>query len=196
MDNVKILLLIILATLALELAILFPLSTFLPVSETTRATLQHTFGAIDVWMLMAMVLAAPFFEEHIFRGVMLDGLLKNYNPVLAIIVSSLLFGVMHVNPIQFFSASIGGLFLGWIYYRSRSLSYCMLIHFVVNLLGYFIIRHFGLDELLDLSVAELFGGTTNAIVFITGGAVVFVGCIYLLNKELKLVYKRSDIRSA
>ena len=36
-------------------------------------------------------------EESTFRGYILDSFLKNYEPLLAVIVSSLLFGIYHVN---------------------------------------------------------------------------------------------------
>lgn len=45
-----------------------------------------------------MVIAAPVLEELIFRGMMLEGLLKKYSPVTSIIISSILFGVAHLNP--------------------------------------------------------------------------------------------------
>ena len=49
-------------------------------------------------MFIALVIAAPILEELIFRGIMLDGLLRIYSPTKAVIVSSLLFGLIHLNP--------------------------------------------------------------------------------------------------
>jgi len=48
-------------------------------------------------------------EESAFRGYILDSFLKNYKPLLAVLVSSLLFGIYHVN---FFDLN----FSWWTYY--------------------------------------------------------------------------------
>lgn len=48
------------------------------------------------------------------------------------LVSALIFGIVHGNPVQMFFASILGLVLGWVYYRTGSLLPCMLMHFINN----------------------------------------------------------------
>ncbi len=44
------------------------------------------------------------------RGIILEGFLNNYKPATAIIISSIMFGAMHLNIFQFVNATIGGLF--------------------------------------------------------------------------------------
>ena len=75
-------------------------------------------------------------EEILFRGIILEGLLHRYKPNAAIVFSSLLFSLAHFNPWQGLVTFFAGLFLGWIYTRTRSLVPCMLIHFVNNAQGY------------------------------------------------------------
>jgi len=48
-------------------------------------------------------------EESAFRGYILDSFLKNYKPLIAVLISSLLFGIYHVN---FFDLN----FSWWTYY--------------------------------------------------------------------------------
>jgi hypothetical protein len=64
---------------------------------------------------------------------MLDGLLSRYRPFTSILVSSLLFGLMHLNPRQFGPTFIAGCFLGWVYLRCRSVLACILIHITNNI---------------------------------------------------------------
>jgi membrane protease YdiL (CAAX protease family) len=49
-------------------------------------------------------------EEMLFRGVILGGFRGNYSMRKAIIISSFLFGIVHLNPWQFVSAFIIGVF--------------------------------------------------------------------------------------
>jgi len=79
-------------------------------------------------------------EEVLCRGLVLRALLNRWRPGLAIAVSSLVFGAMHLDPWQFFYATWLGLLLGWVYWRTRSLGLCVLLHAVHNLLGWIMIR--------------------------------------------------------
>jgi uncharacterized protein len=62
----------------------------------------------------------------------LRGFLQNYSPKKAIIWSSVLFGLLHLNPWQFIPAVVLGIFIGWIYWKTESLLPCIFIHFVAN----------------------------------------------------------------
>jgi uncharacterized protein len=82
-----------------------------------------------VWLL---VIIAPITEELLFRGIMLRGLLSRYRPINAVIITALLFALVHLNPWQFFSALFLGLVLGWFYVRSGSVTICIVGHAVYN----------------------------------------------------------------
>lgn len=71
--------------------------------------------------LIALVILAPIFEEFLFRGIVLRGLLFRYPKWRAILISALLFAFFHVNAYQIFGALATGLFLGWLYFRSKSI---------------------------------------------------------------------------
>ena len=75
-----------------------------------------------------------FTEELFFRGLILDGLNRNYSKRKAIIVSALIFGLVHINPWQFLSAFIGGLFMAWICIETKSIWLCIFMHFLHNML--------------------------------------------------------------
>ncbi|NEZ46571.1 CPBP family intramembrane metalloprotease [Clostridium niameyense] len=82
--------------------------------------------------LISMVLVAPIFEEIIFRGIILDGLLKKYRAINAIVISGLMFGVFHFNLTQGINAFFIGIILGIIYFSTNSLIPCMFMHFANN----------------------------------------------------------------
>lgn len=78
--------------------------------------------------LLTGAVAVPVLEELLFRGVVLNGLLRNQRPWVAIAQSALLFGLIHFNPAQSVNAALAGLLLGWLYYRTRSLALCIVLH--------------------------------------------------------------------
>lgn len=72
--------------------------------------------------LLSIALLAPILEEMLFRGSIEGHLLNTWqNPWGAIIVSSLVFGVVHMNPAQIPFAFLLGVMFGWLYYRTGSL---------------------------------------------------------------------------
>ncbi len=73
-------------------------------------------------------------EEYMFRGAIL-GSLKPYGEGFAIVMSSLLFGLLHGNFEQIPFAFLGGLFFGYIRVYTGSLIFPMILHFSNNLLA-------------------------------------------------------------
>ncbi len=56
---------------------------------------------------------APIFEEIIFRGIILKGMLNfNVNPTTAILINGFIFGCAHMNPWQFIGAGLLGIIFG------------------------------------------------------------------------------------
>lgn len=70
-------------------------------------------------------------EELIFRGVIMTGY-KSCGIVKAVIISSLFFAIMHLNPHQFFYALPAGIFFGALVYCTNSIFASMLAHFTLN----------------------------------------------------------------
>jgi membrane protease YdiL (CAAX protease family) len=120
-----------------------------PPAWITQAFSQlHDLASHPISGPLALVVIAPLTEELIFRGLILRGLLARTNPRRAIVISALLFALIHVNPWQFPTAFVAGLVLGWAYFRTGSLTLCMAGHALHNsiwLLGTglpFVIRGF------------------------------------------------------
>lgn len=112
---------------------------------------------------------APFVEELLFRGIILSGLLSNCTRNYAIIWSSILFGVSHLDPWQLPGTFAGGLVLAWWVIRTGSLLPALFGHtlynFIFTTMMHFDIPHFAVSD------------DPNVIVFnpwwwSTGGAVL------------------------
>lgn len=120
------------ALLILSLNILVePLTTMVPMNDTLIKLFQGMKGQPIPFFFMAVV-AAPILEEIMFRGIILDGFLKNYKPWQAILVSAFMFGAIHGNLAQGIGAFGIGIVLGWLYWKTNSIWPAILLHFVNN----------------------------------------------------------------
>ena len=84
--------------------------------------------------LLCAVIIAPVAEELFFRKALIDRL-SLYHPMDAILLSGLLFGLMHGNLTQFLYAFPLGVLLGIIYWRTKNIRYTILLHVAINTLG-------------------------------------------------------------
>jgi sodium transport system permease protein len=120
--------------LSLELSTVIPFPPLPP--EATRA-IQLMADRNQPWwlVLLAFAVAPAFCEELAFRGFVLSGFHRSGRAWLAIALSSVTFGIMHMFPQQVFNATLLGLVLGLIALRSGSLLPGIVFHFVYNTLG-------------------------------------------------------------
>lgn len=84
--------------------------------------------------LFTTILVAPVVEEYVFRKQLLDRC-GRYGERTAMVFSALAFGLFHMNFYQFFYAFGVGLILAYVYLRTGSLRYPILIHMIINFLG-------------------------------------------------------------
>jgi membrane protease YdiL (CAAX protease family) len=87
--------------------------------------------ALGIFFLTASV-AAPMFEEIIFRGFLLPSLTRYMSVWGAIVVSSLLFAIAHLSLSEVLPLATLGMVLGVVYTRSRNLLAPMLLHSLWN----------------------------------------------------------------
>jgi uncharacterized protein len=85
-------------------------------------------------MLLFGGLIAPIAEEVYFRGFLYDWMRARWNPWAGNIVSSILFGVAHLDLVVGLQAFLLGILLAWTYERSRSLWPAVIIHILNNAL--------------------------------------------------------------
>ncbi|MEB5927510.1 CPBP family intramembrane metalloprotease [Enterococcus faecalis] len=106
--------------------------------HTTTAndsTLIKLFSGVSpVLVVLLLGIAAPIMEEIVFRGGIIGYLVEN-NALLAILISSFLFGIIHgpTNFISFGMYFFMGIILSVSYYKTKDLRVSMSIHFLNNL---------------------------------------------------------------
>jgi membrane protease YdiL (CAAX protease family) len=112
------------------------LNLILPTSKMLTDVI-NTIAAepILIVSIIVMGIIPAITEELFFRGLIFDGLNRNYSQRKAIIISSLLFGIIHLNPWQFLTAFIIGLFLAVICIHTKSIALCIYIHLLNNTLS-------------------------------------------------------------
>lgn len=146
--------------------------------------------SFNVVGVLAIVVVGPIAEELLFRGAILGFLLKkrDLSYKYAILISALLFGLIHMNPAQIVYAFVLGMVLGRIYYQSGSLLLCIILHVLLN----------GLSTAITIcnpdaqSLGE-FVGTTATGWFLLGGAVIMIACGRLFNNLLKAPFWKEPV---
>lgn len=93
-------------------------------------TVPETVPGIILYFI-TMALAPAFIEEMVFRGVIMQSL-RRFGDIFALVASSLIFGIFHLNLIQMPYAFIVGLCIGYFVMRTGSLWVGVIIHFINN----------------------------------------------------------------
>nr|WP_321450188.1 CPBP family intramembrane glutamic endopeptidase [uncultured Carboxylicivirga sp.] len=97
-----------------------------------KSTYQLDYTIELSWFMVGAIVGAPIFEEFIFRGIILKGLLQKYSPMWAIALSTLLFALLHPTLAQLPSAIIFGALFGFAFYKTKSIGLTIVLHFVAN----------------------------------------------------------------
>jgi uncharacterized protein len=87
--------------------------------------------ALTIFLVTASV-AAPVFEELIFRGFLLPSLTRYLSVTTSIFVSGTLFAIAHLSLAEFLPLATLGIILGVVYTRSRNILAPMLLHSLWN----------------------------------------------------------------
>ena len=128
-------------------------------------------------------LLAPLTEEMVFRGAVLRSLLQwKQNPWVGIVISAILFALIHMNPVQMPHAFLVGLLLGWMYYRTDSIIPGVVYHWVNNTVAYVM---YNLYPDPDMTLMDLFGSQRAIMMALVFSLCIFLPSLYQLNMRLK-----------
>lgn len=90
----------------------------------------------DHWLyFFSSFVLIPLAEELMFRAFVLEGFAKHVRPAIAILLSSIIFGLLHGISVQIGYALICGLFLGAVYMVCDNILASYLVHATFNLFG-------------------------------------------------------------
>lgn len=137
----------------------------------------------EPWGMLAIAIGAPIGEEIMFRwGIMGHLLRRNISVPTAILVSAVLFGLMHMNPAQVFFAAAMGIMLGILYWRSGNILWPIILHVLNNSVACLQVWLLG-DKVKEYSLVDTFGGNTMAwyAIGILSTLSISVLCYYALN---------------
>jgi uncharacterized protein len=109
-----------------------------PVIPDFMLQVYDTAGNAMPFLWLALIVAAPFSEEFVFRGFLFTGLKHSRLGGLgAVIITSLLWAAIHLQYDLYGIATIfvGGIFLGWVRLKTDSIWLCIILHGMMNLIA-------------------------------------------------------------
>ena len=158
------------------------LPEFIKLEDAMRA-----FSYWPWWLAVLIIGVGPALgEELMCRAFLGRGFLGRYGVTGGILLSSLFFGVMHLEPRQVAYASVIGIYLHFVYWTTRSLWMPMLLHFLNNSLSVLAGSTDGrrLPLVHDLEVAA---GNQPLILGIGALALLVVVCYALYQSRARVV---------
>ena len=137
----------------LYVILLFPLVTF--VNSLSMLFVDNTIAGISdqilsftMWqMLLSIGLFGPFVEEFVFRGFFLQSYQRTGRIVASILLSSVLFGLIHMNFNQFAYAAVMGIMLSLLVEATGSVLTSFIAHAFFNSLE--VVMMYATSDLMD-----------------------------------------------
>ncbi len=109
--------------------------SFFP-EDAEKIGIKYEAMSKGVLGLLSCAILAPISEEILFRGILLRSMLKmRWHPWVAIPISALIFSAWHGTALQTVDILPFGIIIGWVYWRTKSLLPCIVIHMVNNALA-------------------------------------------------------------
>ena len=100
----------------------------------------------------------------------------------AIIISALVFGIVHFNPWQFIGAFLLGIVLGVVYFKTKSLLMSIFLHFFNNTIVVVMMKFFYTESFSELlNIPEY--------VVLLAGIVIFAIFYYLFMYRNRIYYR-------
>ena len=103
--------------------------------EWLDSIMGTTVGENDIAGYLSVMLIAPISEEIAFRGVMLKKLKESFGFVGCVTVTTVLFGIMHLNPMQSIYVLPMGVMFAYVAYKYDSVIPAIIAHILNNCVG-------------------------------------------------------------
>lgn len=111
----------------------------LDVSGPARELTDQAHGAGVLLLILIVVVGAPVFEELFFRGFALSAFESRWSPTTALIASSILFGFVHFQPLQFPALVLFGFIAGKLAQRDEHIGRSVWAHVGFNAYAVFVL---------------------------------------------------------
>lgn len=107
------------------------LASLLSGGESENTVINTLITGNNVLSMIMVAVLAPIFEELVFRKLIIDRT-RRYGEAIAILYSSLAFGIFHCNLYQLFYAFAIGILLGYVYVRTGNVILTIIMHMIMN----------------------------------------------------------------
>ena len=91
--------------------------------------------------IISSAIVGPILEEYLFRYYLYNKLKEFNSSEKTIILNSLIFGIIHIKPLNILYASILGLVINLIYRKYQNIYYCQFIHMGANFIAIFLTKY-------------------------------------------------------
>ena len=121
--------------------IVFPFLTPATSNQIALNELTEMTGRQELpYLLLIVCLLGPITEELVYRGVLMNTFLKDSPWYGDVLLSACVFGYVHVSsgltPLAFFTYASGGAIVAFLYRKTHSLYYPILLHIMINILAF------------------------------------------------------------
>ncbi|HWP48276.1 MAG TPA: type II CAAX endopeptidase family protein [Candidatus Limnocylindrales bacterium] len=89
-------------------------------------------GLSLIWGVLLLAVLPGICEEMLFRGFILSGFLKGFHRETAVILTGILFGIIHLDIYRFIPTSLLGILFGYLVLKTGSILTAMLAHTTNN----------------------------------------------------------------
>ena len=108
--------------------------------DTAKQALDEADGSIVATIFLVGIIG-PMAEEIFFRGFVLPGLMKKFGIIWALVISSAVFGLFHIDLGAIVPTFALGLALGWVYIKTGSIWPAMFAHGMHNTVAVLIAKY-------------------------------------------------------
>lgn len=165
---------------------------------SSTSTTTFNYGMLIKEFILSCILPG-FCEEFLHRGIILHANKKYSNTKYCLLISSILFGLTHLNIRQFFYAAILGYLMGYVTLVADSIVPSIIIHFMNNFLS----TYFYYGTYLKWPLAKFVNFVTNlfysnVFIFISTSSIAVILLFMLYQYLTKLMLKeraKTEIQS-
>ena len=146
-------------------------------------------GAGDFFLFLAISAILPaVFEEFSHRGVLLSGLEYRSSERSAIVLSAVLFGLMHESPGQMIYATMGGIVFAYVVVKTDSIIPAMCAHFANNAISTLLDYSRQTQNSLGVWYDSVSNGSTLSVIVTLA---ILVGSLYAMYKLLQYLSSKA-----
>jgi hypothetical protein len=162
-----------------------------PSSRGQMEELMKSLAQAPLSMLVLIIGLGPALcEELLFRGLIGRGLMARHGVIAGIFMTSVLFGLLHINPGQAIAVIPMGMVLHFVYYTTRSFWAPVTLHLFNNSLAVILLKHSSVPAVVKIDqLVEAQGGPPVSILV---ASVAMVTAILILLWQTRVQFVLRD----